>query len=187
MPSKSVSKSLVESQLLDSTQQQSRSEVWPLLVMLSVAIAPAAQAQTAAASGSTESAAIEEVVVTGSRIVRDGYETPTALTIISEDEIQATAPTNVADFVNQIPSVVGSSTPANSNTSASSGRAGLNVLNLRSFGASRTLVLLDGKRSAGSALDGAVDINTFPQGLVKGVEIVTGGASAAYGSDAVSG
>lgn len=187
MPSKSVSRNLIERQKLNPTQQQNRSEVWPLLVMLSVAIAPAAQAQTAAASGSTEPAAIEEVVVTGSRIVRDGYETPTALTIISEDEIQATAPTNVADFVNQIPSVVGSSTPANSNTSASSGRAGLNVLNLRSFGASRTLVLLDGKRSAGSALDGAVDINTFPQGLVKGVEIVTGGASAAYGSDAVSG
>ena len=128
-----------------------------------------------------------EIVVTGSRIARDGYEAPTPLTVVGEEEIQAAAPANVADFVNDIPSVVGSATPATSNASISSGTAGVNALNLRGIGSNRTLVLLDGQRSVGSTLNGVVDVNTFPQGLIQRVEIVTGGASAAYGSDAVSG
>ncbi|MGV2497417.1 TonB-dependent receptor domain-containing protein [Pelagerythrobacter aerophilus] len=127
------------------------------------------------------------IVVTGTRIQRDGYNAPTPLTVIGTDDIEATAPANIADFVNEIPSVVGSSTPANSNLSMSSGLAGLNTINLRSLGSSRTLVLLNGQRSVGSAIGGQVDVNTFPQGLISGVEVVTGGASAAYGSDAVSG
>jgi outer membrane receptor protein involved in Fe transport len=127
------------------------------------------------------------VVVTGSRIARDGFQAPTPLTVINSEDIQATAPANVADFVNDIPSLVGSATPANSNLQISAGTAGVNALNLRALGTARTLVLLDGQRSVGSTLGGLVDVNTFPQGLIKSVEIVTGGASAAYGSDAVSG
>lgn len=130
---------------------------------------------------------VEDVVVTGTRITRNGYQAPTPLTVINEAEILASAPANVADFVNEIPSVVGSATPATSNASISSGTAGVNSLNLRALGATRTLVLLDGQRSVGSVITGTVDVNTFPQGLIRSVEIVTGGASAAYGSDAVSG
>lgn len=129
----------------------------------------------------------ETIVVTGSRIARDGFKAPTPLTVIGAADIEAQAPANLADFVNDIPSLVGSATPANSNLSISAGTAGINALNLRSLGASRTLVLLDGQRSVSSTLAGLVDINTFPQALVKNVEIVTGGASAAYGSDAVTG
>jgi outer membrane receptor protein involved in Fe transport len=146
-----------------------------------------------ALAGATEAFAqeqagtIEEVVVTGSRVVRDGYSAPTPLTVIGEAEINAAAPSNVADFVNDIPSVVGSATPQTSNASISAGTSGVNSLNLRALGSERTLVLLDGQRSVGSTITGAVDVNTFPQGLIKSVEIVTGGASAAYGSDAVSG
>lgn len=141
---------------------------------------------------SGEAAEIDEglaspIIVTGSRIARDGYRAPTPLTVLNRDEIEATAPANIADFVNDIPSLVGSATPANSNLQISAGTAGINALNLRGLGAARTLVLLDGQRSVGSSLAGLVDINTFPQGLIKSVEIVTGGASAAYGSDAVSG
>lgn len=128
-----------------------------------------------------------DIVVTGSRIARSGYQAPSPLTVLSATDMNATAPANVADFVNRIPSVVGSSTPANSNGNMSDGTSGINAINLRSLGASRTLVLLDGQRSVGSALGGLVDVNTFPQGLIKSVEIVTGGASAAYGSDAVTG
>src|SRR5690606_35978924 len=101
--------------------------------------------------------------------------------------IQAAAPANMADFVNELPSVVGSSTPATTNRAQSNGGAGINSVNLRSLGSTRTLVLLDGRRSVGSMSNGTVDINTFPQALIKNVEIVTGGASSAYGSDAVSG
>ncbi|MBB5733489.1 outer membrane receptor protein involved in Fe transport [Altererythrobacter atlanticus] len=135
----------------------------------------------------TQEQSQETIVVTGTRIQRSGYNAPTPLTVLGQQDIEATAPANVADFVNEIPSVVGSSTPANSNLSMSSGLSGLNTINLRGLGTSRTLVLLNGQRSVGSALGGQVDVNTFPQGLISGVEVVTGGASAAYGSDAVSG
>lgn len=138
----------------------------------------------AAARGAPSS---DIIVVTGTRIQRDGYNAPTPLTVIGTEDIESAAPANIADFVNEIPSVVGSATPANSNLSMSSGLSGLNTINLRSLGSSRTLVLLNGQRSVGSAIGGQVDVNTFPQGLISGVEVVTGGASAAYGSDAVSG
>jgi len=129
-----------------------------------------------------------DVVVTGTRIVRDGFQAPTPLTVVSQAEIQNSSPTNnLADFVNQIPSVAGSTRPANSRLAISSGLAGINALNLRALGEFRTLVLLDGRRTVASSVNGLVDINTFPQALVKSVEIVTGGASAAYGSDAVAG
>lgn len=129
-----------------------------------------------------------EILVTGSRVVRDGFQSPTPLTVLTAEEIQNSSPTNnLADFVNQIPAVAGSLRPANSRLAISSGLAGINALNLRALGEIRTLVLLDGRRSVGSSVTGLVDINTFPQSLVKSVEIVTGGASAAYGSDAVAG
>lgn len=130
---------------------------------------------------------LDEVRVTGSRVARPGYQAPTPLTTIDRDEIDASAPVNIADFVNQLPSVVGSTTPATSNVSIGTGAAGINAINLRNLGTNRTLVLLDGVRSVGSQINGAVDVNTYPQGLIRGVEVSTGGASAAYGSDAVSG
>lgn len=128
-----------------------------------------------------------EITVTGTRIQRNGYQAPTPLTVINAEDMAAVAPANVADYVNDIPSLAGSVTPANSNLNISAGTAGVNALNLRALGTARTLVLLDGQRSVGSTTTGLVDVNTFPQGLIKSVEIVTGGASAAYGSDAVSG
>jgi len=128
-----------------------------------------------------------EVVITGSHLARTGYDAPTPVTVIGEEDLMAAGQPNIADFVNDLPAVAGSQTPANSNRSLSNGAAGVNSINLRSLGSARTLVLLDGRRSVGSLAQGTVDINTFPQGLVKRIEIVTGGASATYGSDAVSG
>ena len=134
-----------------------------------------------------QTAQIEEIVVTGTRVVRDGFEAPTPLTVISVEELQASAPENIADFVNDLPSVMGSEAPQNSQTSISSGAAGINSLDLRSMGSDRTLVLMDGQRSVASRLNGVTDVNNFPQMLVERVDVVTGGASAAYGSDAVAG
>src|SRR5262249_26226246 len=91
------------------------------------------------------------------------------------------------DYVNTLPALAGSSTPQNSSRSVSAGGAGLNFLNLRNLGTNRTLVLLDGQRSVGSQPTGEVDVNNIPQALVTRVDIVTGGASAQYGSDALSG
>jgi Outer membrane cobalamin receptor protein len=140
------------------------------------------------ASGSLEAPSQDSIIVTGSRVARSGFESPTPLTILSQQEIQNQSPSNnIADFVNQLPALAGSTRPANSRLNLSSGQAGINALNLRNLGEIRTLVLVDGRRSVGSTITGLVDVNTIPQSLVKSVEVVTGGASAAYGSDAVAG
>jgi iron complex outermembrane recepter protein len=152
--------------------------------------AETAAVQDGAAQAETDSAEGEDrdIVVTGTRIVRDGYQAPTPLTVLTQEEIQNSSPSNnVADFVNQLPSLAGSTRPSNSRLNLSSGQAGINALNLRNLGEVRTLVLLDGRRSVASTITGLVDVNTIPQMLVDRVEVVTGGASATYGSDAVGG
>lgn len=128
-----------------------------------------------------------QITVTGSRIVRDGYDAPTPVSVISTKELKSEAPANISDFVNTLPAVRGSTTAASTNGSLSNGAAGVNSVNLRALGPARTLVLLDGQRSVASTTTGTVDVNTFPQALIQRVEVVTGGASSAYGSDAVSG
>ncbi len=152
-------------------------------LLSTLTIAPAA-AQTASAAAP---AAVDEIVVTGSRIVRDGYEAPTPVTVMSAEQMQAFSQPNVADFVNTMPVFAGSNSPSTSQSSVSAGTAGVNTLNLRNAGAERTLVLFDGQRSVGSTVTGLVDVNNFPQALIQRVDIVTGGASSAYGSDAVAG
>lgn len=129
-----------------------------------------------------------DIVVTGTRVVRDGFQAPTPLQVLTEEDIENSSPTNnIADFVNQLPALAGSIRPSNSRLELSNGQAGINALNLRSLGTVRTLVLVNGRRSVGSTANGIVDVNTIPQSLVQRVEVVTGGASAAYGSDAVAG
>jgi outer membrane receptor protein involved in Fe transport len=130
----------------------------------------------------------EDIVVTGTRVVRDGFQAPTPLQVLTEEDIENSSPTNnIADFVNQLPALAASIRPSNSRLELSNGQAGINALNLRSLGTVRTLVLVNGRRSVGSTANGIVDVNTIPQSLVQRVEVVTGGASAAYGSDAVAG
>lgn len=160
---------------------------FPIVSSAALAVALLWSGAAAAQDVPPPSESVPDITVTGTRIQRDGYQAPTPLTVLNAEDIEATAPANVADYVNEIPSLVGSVTPANSNLNISAGTAGINALNLRALGSARTLVLLDGQRSVGSTMGGLVDVNTFPQGLIKSVEIVTGGASAAYGSDAVSG
>lgn len=135
----------------------------------------------------TEPTADRDIVVTGTRVVRDGYKAPTPTTVVGAQEIAAKAPTNLADFVNELPSLSGSSTPRTTVAAVSGGNAGINALNLRNLGVNRTLVLLDGQRVGASSLSGYIDVNQFPQALVKRVDVVTGGASADWGSDAVAG
>lgn len=151
----------------------------------------AALAQTAQQATDPAPSGVEDpgdIVVTGTRVVRDGYQAPTPLTVLSREDIQNTSPTNnVADFVNQLPALAGSTRPSNSRLNLSSGQAGINALNLRNLGEVRTLILLDGRRSVPSTITGLVDVNTIPQMLIDRVEVVTGGASATYGSDAVGG
>ncbi|HEY4368928.1 MAG TPA: TonB-dependent receptor [Steroidobacteraceae bacterium] len=131
---------------------------------------------------------LEQVVVTGSRIAREGYEAPTPLTVISAESLQrGTATANVADTLNTLPVFSNSQSPEGNVSGISDGAQGLNVLNLRGMGGNRTLTLFDGQRSVPSLFSGEVDVNNFPQQLISRVETVTGGGSAVYGSDAVAG
>lgn len=152
-----------------------------------IAIAPA-NAQEAPAPVTVDAEAeVTDITVTGSRIARNGYDMPTPITVVSTQDLEASAPANVADYVNQLPAISGSSTPTNNQRGLTSGAAGLNTVSMRNLGSGRTLVLIDGHRTVASTMDGAVDTNLVPQGLIKSIEIVTGGASSVYGSDAVAG
>ncbi|RVT93155.1 TonB-dependent receptor domain-containing protein [Sphingomonas crocodyli] len=146
---------------------------------------PAAAAE--AASAAVDDTAVSEIIVTGSRISRSGFTAPTPTTVMGVQDIQKAAPANIADFVNQLPQLSGSATTRTNNANTSTGANGLNALNLRSLGTNRTLVLLDGRRVVASSTNAAVDVNNLPSALVERVDVVTGGASAAYGSDAVAG
>jgi outer membrane receptor protein involved in Fe transport len=141
---------------------------------------PAAQVQ-AEASAVT---AVEEVVVTGSRVARAGFTAPTPVTVLGGDQLAASSPTTLGESLKQIPALNNSVGPRGAQTSSGQGGA---YLDLRGLGPSRTLTLLDGRRFVPGDGSGLVDTNLFPQALVERVEVVTGGASAAYGSDAVGG
>lgn len=131
----------------------------------------------------------ETIVVTGSRIRRPDFDTPNPVISVGSDQIEASGTTNLTDFLTGYPALQGSSTSAdNSGSGAGIGATGLNLLNLRNLGTDRTLVLVDGRRHiAGVPGSQAIDINTIPSDLVERVDILTGGASAIYGADGVSG
>lgn len=135
-------------------------------------------------SAADSSSRLEEVVVTGSRLVVEGSSSPTPLTAITAEQMQLAAPSTIADALAQIPQFRGSQRP--SSFVSAQGSAGAH-LNLRALGSNRVLVLLDGRRTTPDTPQNEVDVNLFPNLLVKRVDIVTGGASAAYGSDAVAG
>src|SRR5690349_6222229 len=105
-----------------------------------------AMATAASAQGTTTAAEDDRaIVVTGTRVARDGYQAPTPVSVLNAEEIENGSPTNnIADFVNQLPSLAGSTRPSNSRLNISSGQAGINALNLRNFGETRTLILLNG-------------------------------------------
>lgn len=147
--------------------------------------APAAAQDATAAPAAADSQ--PDVVVTGSRIVRAGYNAPTPVTVLSADQLTKTAPSSIPDALNQMPQFQGSiSQNAQADTGASKVRSG-NYLDIRALGPQRVLILEDGRRVPPTSSNGSTDTNLIPEMLVQRVDVVTGGASAAYGSDAVSG
>jgi len=126
------------------------------------------------------------IVVTGSRIARPTLESPTPLTSVSIGELTDDGSISLGDALNDLPSL--RSTFSSGNSSRFIGTAGLNFLDLRGLGTARTLVLVNGKRHITSSAGGYnIDVNTIPIDLLERVDIVTGGNSAVYGSDAVAG
>lgn len=137
-------------------------------------------ATPASAQGQQE---VQEVVVTGSRIVRQDYVANSPIATVTGDATVANADVTLDMYLNTLPQV----NPAGSSTSNNPGNNGQSNIDLRGFGANRNVVLVDGRRPMVSANTMTVDLNTIPQALIEGIEVITGGAGAAYGADAIAG
>lgn len=134
----------------------------------------------AAEKGSAE---VEEVIVTGSRIARQDYRSNTPIVTVGAEALTNSGVVTVETLLNELPQFV----PSVTSTSNNPGGSGQAQVELRGLGTNRTLVLMDGRRIPPSNSDGTVDLNTIPPGLVESVEVVTGGESSTYGSDAIAG
>ncbi|MFD1786198.1 TonB-dependent receptor plug domain-containing protein [Sphingomonas floccifaciens] len=148
----------------------------------------APQAATADTVTDGTAATEQDIVVTGSRIERTGFVAPTPTVVVGEEVFRQRAAVNVADVLNEIPSFRRTQAPE----SGGIGNAGANNVDLRGLGPTRTLVLLDRMRLPavnlpGATIAGATDLNLIPSALIARADVVTGGASAAYGSDAIAG
>lgn len=146
---------------------------------------PADEAQTA---DDGEASEVEAIVVTGSRIDRAGFTAPTPTVVVTAANLENRAAVNVADVINEIPSFRRTQSPE----SGGIGNPGTNNIDLRGLTPVRTLVLLDRMRLPavnlpGAVIAGATDLNVIPSALIGSVDVVSGGASAAYGSDAIAG
>jgi outer membrane receptor protein involved in Fe transport len=129
----------------------------------------------------------EDIIVTGSRVITNGNSAPTPVTVATAQDLLERAPSSIPDALNQLPQFAGSGSPARNSYNLPGSIQTGNNLNLRNLGPQRVLTLFDGLRIVPSASSGLVDSSLIPQLLIQRVDIVTGGASAAYGSDAVSG
>lgn len=152
--------------------------------LIAVPVLAAQTDDTADTDDAAATPAESGILVTGSRIPRSTFETPTPVTVVSVEDLQKSSPSTLAAALNNLPALVSNGGP---NATSGQRTAGRNSLNLRGIGTGRTLTLVNGRRFPGSQPGGTVDTNLIPQGLVSRVEVVTGGASAAYGSDAVAG
>ncbi len=123
------------------------------------------------------------ILVTGSRIERPEVQAASPIQTISEQDIQFTGATNAAQFLNELPQTL----PGTFTSTTNNGGDGSTSVDLRGLGDERTLVLVDGKRFIPKDETGVVDLNAIPVAMIERVEVVTGGASAVYGSDAMAG
>ena len=160
----------------------------PLVVAVSLAIGSAQLAVAADA----ESEALTEITVTGTRLqLPAGMTTPTPVAELKVAELAAMQPSSITLALTQLPQFAGQSATSENFGSAASGTffnsPGGGSLNLRGLGTKRTLTLLDSRRMVPATAYGGPDINLFPEEVLRSVQIVTGGASATYGTDAVSG
>ncbi|WP_369059006.1 TonB-dependent receptor [Caulobacter sp. 73W] len=155
--------------------------------LVTIAAAGPASAQAQSSPPADNAAALSEIVVTGTRIRSSGYTAPTPTQVLGQADLERAAQPNIFTAITQLPSLQGSSGATTGTFSTSSGQQGLSSFSLRGLGTIRTLTLLDGQRVVPANVTGVPDISLFPQLLVERVDVVTGGASASYGSDAVGG
>ncbi|TXS92234.1 TonB-dependent receptor domain-containing protein [Parahaliea aestuarii] len=157
-----------------------------LTMAVSAALGMSAAAILPSVANAQDELMVEEVVVTGSRIQKANLVSASPVTQVDAEEFKFQGATRVEDLMKNLPQVY-----SNQNSSQANGATGTATLNLRNLGDERTLVLVNGRRlPAGSPIQGGsggADINQIPAALIERVEVLTGGASATYGSDAVAG
>lgn len=147
----------------------------------------AARAEDTVTVDDSQSASPQEgIVVTGTRLAT-GFSAPTPVSVVGSDRLLARGNTSLGEALNELPSFRATQTPASSGLAATAGYIGGRILDLRGLGSVRTLTLVDGKRFVSSTTQSTVDTNMIPSVLLQRAEVVTGGASAQYGSDAVAG
>lgn len=130
---------------------------------------------------------VEQVVVSSSRLTQAGFDAPTPTQVVDAAQIEQAAYPSIYDAVAQMPALAGSRNPGTGNGNNSNGLNGLSVLDMRALGPVRTLTLVDGQRVGPGNINGVVDVGLLPQLLIQRVDVVTGGASASWGSDAIAG
>ena len=165
----------------------------PNLVRASVAAAIGTAAMFSyvpLASGAEDTAELEEVQVTGSRITRRDYDSNSPLVTVDSESFESRTGLNIESYLNQLPNFNPATTPVTAQfdvqiTPVNS--VGISTISLRGFGPNRSLVLVDGHRSVPANALMVTDINYIPSALIERVEIISGGASAVYGADAIGG
>jgi outer membrane receptor protein involved in Fe transport len=151
-----------------------------------LASASIAAAQDSTSAGESGADNVTEVVVTGTRLNVSGFITPTPVTVLDSATLERNAPADVYEVMRTMPFVRVSTGAVNTGAGQASS-TGQAYIDLRGLTPARSLTLVDGRRTAASASTGTFDVNTLPTSLIERIEVVTGGASAAYGSDAVAG
>ena len=157
-----------------------------LVLAVSTAVLIALTSNNASAQdGATDEVSdIEEVVVTGSRIQKSGFDSSSPISVYDSDDVMMAGNASLDEFLKEIPQITGFQLGASTNN----GSDGNTMVELRGLGFNRTLTLINGRRTVGDASgDGAVDLNTIPTAMIKRVELLTDGASTIYGSDAMAG
>lgn len=154
-----------------------------LLVGAAGAIAAAAFPAAAQDQDQDQDDNVQTVVVTGSRISRPDFEANSPISTVTQEDIVGNADITLETFLNTLPQII----PGATTTTNNPGNNGQANIDLRGLGANRNLVLIDGRRPMVSANDLTVDLNTIPAALIEQIEVITGGAGAVYGADAVAG
>jgi len=148
---------------------------------------PAAQEAVIEQAEGTAPAPSEEIVVTGSRIARPDYVANSPIVSISNDTLENTGRVTVESALTQLPQFSGAFGQGNTGSTSTGLNGGQAYASLRGLGSKRTLLLLDGRRLQPSNPDGSIDLNIIPEALIENIEVITGGASTTYGSDATAG
>ena len=161
---------------------------WRVAAAVALALSGLSTVQAAEAAAESE-AGLAEVVVTGSRIVRRDLDAASPIVTVTDQVFQESSTLAVESVLNQLPQFVPANTQFNTSDvfPSATSTPGISTVSLRGLGANRTLVLVDGRRAQPINSTLVVDTNSIPSSALESVEIISGGASAVYGADALGG